>query len=52
MKIIVTEEQIKEIINNVYGNILFEQTKPVSKNQTYATTQDRSLTKDSLTEGN
>ena len=44
MKIIVTEEQIKEIINNVYGNILFEQTKPVSKNQTYATTQDRSLT--------
>ena len=51
MKIIVTEEQIKEIINNVYGNILFEQTKPVSKNQTYATTQDRSLTKDSLTGG-
>ena len=51
MKIIVTEEQIKEIINNVYGNILFEQTKPVSKNQTYVTTQDRSLTKDSLTGG-
>ena len=51
MKIIVTEEQIKEIINNVYGNILFEQTKPVSKNQTYTTTQDRSLTKDSLTGG-
>lgn len=51
MKIIVTEEQIKEIINNVYDNILFEQTNPVPKNQTYATTQDRSLTKDSLTGG-
>ena len=44
MKIIVTEEQIKEIINNVYGNILSEQTKPTFKNQTYTTTQDRLLT--------
>lgn len=51
MKIIVTEEQIKEIINNVYGNILLEQTKPVPKNQTYTTTQDRLLTKDTLTGG-
>lgn len=51
MKIIVTEEQIKEIINNVYGNILSEQTKPTFKNQTYTTTQDRLLTKDTLTGG-
>jgi hypothetical protein len=51
MKIIVTEEQIKEIINNVYGNILSEQTKPAPKNQTYTTTQDRSLTKDTLLGG-
>ena len=51
MKIIVTEEQIKEIINNVYGNILSEQTKPAPKNQTYTTTQDRLLTKDTLTGG-
>ena len=52
MKIIVTEEQIKEIINNVYGNILSEQTKPTFKNQTYTTTQDRLLTKDTLTASN
>ena len=51
MKTIVTEEQIKEIINNVYGNILSEQTKPTFKNQTYTTTQDRLLTKDTLTGG-
>lgn len=51
MKIIVTEEQIKEIINNVYGNIS-EQTKPTFKNQTYTTTQDRLLTKDTLTASN
>ena len=51
MKIIVTEEQIKKIINNVYGNILFEQTKPKPKNQTYSTVQDRLLTKNTLTGG-
>ncbi len=51
MNIIVTEEQIKEIINNVYGNILSEQTKPTFKNQTYTTSQDRLLTKDTLTGG-
>jgi len=51
MKIIVTEEQIKEIINNVYGDILSEQTKPAPKNQTYTTTQDRLLTKDTLLGG-
>jgi hypothetical protein len=51
MKIIVTEEQIKKIINNVYGNILFEETKPKPKNQTYTTVQDRLLTKNTLTGG-
>lgn len=52
MKIIVTEEQIKKIINNVYDNILLEQTKPTPKNQTYTTTQDRLLTTDTLTASN
>ena len=51
MKIIVTEEQIKKIINNVYGNILFEETKPKPKNQTYSIVQDRLLTKNTLTGG-
>jgi len=51
MKIIVTEEQINLIINNIYSNILFEQTKDTPKNQSYTTTQDRLLTKNTLTGG-
>lgn len=43
MKIIVTEEQIKEIINNVYGDILSEQTIPI--NVSYNTTRFHVLSK-------
>jgi hypothetical protein len=43
MKIIVTEEQIKEIIKNVYDKNVFEQTIP--KNVSYSTTRFHVLSK-------